>query len=753
MSEEKTSGVAALPSFEIPRNLFEEFSFGDYIERVLLQPRLVRTAHERFYDMFSHYGYRAIRRPWGKEAIVHHNLWDDPFTPEHINAIYGIEEALYELVGTFRAAAYGFGQDRRIILLTGPVGTAKSTAGELFASGLEHYSTTDDGAYFSIVWTVPEEDNKNGNGVIGGERGAMFLGTIDETNKYRLESPMHEQPFRILPASPSMNIRAEALKHLNAKIERRYLAMTANEKRDFLRIPEGEQVLDHYLKVRSNACPRSAQIFMKLLEEYKGDWRKVLEHHVRVKRTLMSREHRIGIAITRPKAEKDQDASEWSGDTNYKALGKFGSSNDPRTFEFNGHFESAEGGMLYSEELLKLSQTFLYDYLGAAQEHRIQPKGFNEVDIDLVIIGGTNIPEYTKLKDTKEMEALRDRIIMRSIPYVSNFREEEKIYGKFFPPGKLRGKHMHAFGPRVAAFWAVLTRLVEPPSSKNISLVDKAKLYAGIAVEEHSFETVNELIKEAIEGGKGDCTEGISSRFVTDCMSQAFTHLFTSPDVKESGCLTPFLILNEIDRSIDNHPHMKNEDEKKKARQLLEKARELLSEDVTGLLEEVISGDEEGLQKLHVKYINNLLAAVNHTKLKDPDTKREIEPDTQFMEAIEGLAGKDDRGTRDSFRTKIVQVMAARSVDIQNNPEIEPFRWNSDDVLARAYKQYLFRRQAKDIDWQSVVSSVEAGTSANQVAAVRKDLIEKKGCCEVCATAFLRHGGSIFSRRPSERKS
>ncbi len=402
--------------------------------------------------------------------------------------------------------------------------------------------------------------------------------------------------------------------------------------------------------------------------------------------------------------------------------------------------------------MLKLTQTFLYDYLGAAQEHRIQPKGFNEVDIDVMIIGGTNIPEYEKLKGTKEMEALRDRIIKRNIVYVSDFKAEEKIYKKFFNAGMMRGKHMHNFGPTVAAFWAVLTRLVEPGNS-GISLSDKAKLYAGISVEEHSFETVAELIKEAIKAnGNGDCFEGISSRFIIDCISQAFTHLFTSLDTKENGCLTPFVILNEIDTSIDNHPHLQNEEQKKKAREKLDMARKMLNELVTSLLEEVISGDESGLEKLHQKYINNLMAVLNSRKTLDPDTKREVSPDHNFMEAIEGFAGKTDRGTRETFRTKISQVIAERAFMRQNDPTISPFLWNSDDVLARAYKQYLFARQAKDIDWQAVASNADAGSSANQVATIRKTLIEKKGCCDVCASAFLRHGGSIFTAKQREAK-
>ena len=49
-------------------------------------------------------------------------------------------------------------------------------------------------------------------------------------------------------------------------------------------------------------------------------------------------------------------------------------------------------------EVLKLDVAFLYDLLGASQEHKIKPKKFAQTDIDTVIIGHTNEPEYRKLQ-------------------------------------------------------------------------------------------------------------------------------------------------------------------------------------------------------------------------------------------------------------------------------------------------------------------------------------------------------------------
>ena len=56
--------------------------------------------------------------------------------------------------------------------------------------------------------------------------------------------------------------------------------------------------------------------------------------------------------------------------------------------------------------MLKLDVAFLYDLLGASQEHKIKPKKFAQTDIDEVIIGHTNEAEYKKLLNNEFMEAL-----------------------------------------------------------------------------------------------------------------------------------------------------------------------------------------------------------------------------------------------------------------------------------------------------------------------------------------------------------
>src|SRR5260370_22733915 len=61
-----------------------------------------------------------------------------------------------QLVNAFKSAAKGYGTERRVLLLHGPVGSSKSTIARLLKRGLEDYSRTDPGMIFSYSWNSPE---------------------------------------------------------------------------------------------------------------------------------------------------------------------------------------------------------------------------------------------------------------------------------------------------------------------------------------------------------------------------------------------------------------------------------------------------------------------------------------------------------------------------------------------------------------------------------------------------------------------
>src|SRR5262245_29377004 len=206
------------------------------------------------------------------------------------------------------------------------------------------------------------------------------------------------------------------------------------------------------------------------MTRYQGDWSKVVGSHVRVRRLVLSEKDRIGIGTFQPKDEKNQDSTELTGDINYRKIAEYGSDSDPRAFNFDGEFNIANRGIVEFIEVLKLDVAFLYDLLGASQEHKVKPKKFAQTDIDEVIVGHTNEAEYKKLLNTEFMEALRDRTIKIDIPYITRWTEEVKIYKKDYNVQRIRGKHIAPHTLEIAAMWGVLTRL-EDPKKHNLTLL------------------------------------------------------------------------------------------------------------------------------------------------------------------------------------------------------------------------------------------------------------------------------------------
>src|SRR5690606_18892806 len=300
-----------------------------------------------------------------------------------------------KLVNVLRSAALGYGTEKRVILLHGPVGSAKSTICRLLKKGLERYSRTDAGALYTFEWVDEAGDHEE----IFGKGIRVF------------PSPMHEEPLTLIPEA----MRPAFVDELNR-----------GSKSDFRISIEGE------------LCPPSRFIFRRLLEKYNGDVNKVL-NHVRVKRMVLSEADRIGIGTFQPKDEKNQDSTELTGDVNYRKIAEYVSDSDPRAFNFDGEFNVANRGMIEFVEVLKLDVAFLYDLLGASQEHRVKPKKFAQTHIDEVIIGHTNEPEFRRLQDNEFMEALRDRTIKIDVPYITRWSKEVNIYKKDFNSRRLRG--------------------------------------------------------------------------------------------------------------------------------------------------------------------------------------------------------------------------------------------------------------------------------------------------------------------------
>ncbi|MCP5095050.1 MAG: serine protein kinase [Chloroflexi bacterium] len=441
------------------RDLHWEGTFEDYLDIVKSDPRVARSAFQRLYDMIVSHGYEEYTR--NRESLIHYDFFDDPFEKGK-DAVFGIDKQLMDLVQVFRSAAHRYGTERRVILLHGPVGTAKSTIVRLLKKGLESYSRQENGRLYSFTWQPDEGEH--------------------------MDCPMHEDPLHLIP----IEYRPTAIQELN---------QPTNGTRPIV--------------IEGDLCPACRFVFNDLLQKANGDWTEVVRQ-IRVKRILLSEKDRVGIGTFQPKDEKNQDSTELTGDINYRKIAEYGSDSDPRAFNFDGELNIANRGLVEFIEILKLDVAFLYDLLTASQEHKIKPKKFAHTDIDEVILGHTNEAEYRRLLNNEYMEALRDRTIKIDVPYNIRYQDEVRIYQRDFNENKVVAKHIAPHTLELAAFWAVLSRLEEPKRA-GMTLSQKLRLYDGRSLPGFTEDTIIELQEESHNEGMF----GISPRYIQDKISNA----------------------------------------------------------------------------------------------------------------------------------------------------------------------------------------------------------------------------------------
>src|SRR5437588_4151834 len=235
--------IAALQDFALYRDLSWEGTFEDYLQIVRERPQVTRNAFQRVYDMIISYGTEEYID--NKKKLVRYNFFKDEIDGGQ-DAIYGLDIPLMRLVHVLKAAAEGYGPEKRVILLHGPVGSSKSTIARLLKKGLEHYSRTPDGALYTFAWVL---EKKREDGTIHRE---VF------------NSPMNEDPLLLIPEDWREKVFVD------------------------LASPDaGFQV-----PVRGDLCPASRLIFRELMTEYKGAFAKVMSQ-VRIRRLLPSGRTRV----------------------------------------------------------------------------------------------------------------------------------------------------------------------------------------------------------------------------------------------------------------------------------------------------------------------------------------------------------------------------------------------------------------------------------------------------------------------------
>ena len=656
-------------------------SFQEYVDLVTKNPHLCRNAFQRVHDMIMSHGTSTYTEY--KKEITRYHFFNDPYENGK-DAIFGIDVHLMKLVNFFKSAARGYGTEKRVLLLHGPVGSAKSSISRLLKKGLEHYSRTDEGALYTYEWIDDEESDH-----LGGVK--LF------------ESPMHEEPLKLIP----IEVRKKFLEELNASNKTNYK-----------------------IKIKGEVNPACRLILAKYMEQYDGDWSQAIKR-IRVKRLLLSEKDRIGIGTFQPKDEKNQDSTELTGDINYRKIALYGSDSDPRAFNFDGEFNIANRGIVEFIEMLKLDVAFLYDLLGASQEQSIKPKKFAQTDIDEVILGHTNEPEFRKLQSNEFMEALRDRTVKIDVPYITRLDQEVRIYKKDYNENTIPHMHIAPHTLEMASLWSILTRLEEPKKA-DLTKLQKLKLYNGKTLPGYNEDNVKELRKEAVREG----LDGISPRYIQDKISNAL--------VKNShvGCLNPFMVFNELESGLKHHGLISSAEQLESMKEQLTVARQEYEDIVKNDVQKAISVDDSAIETLCANYIDNVKAYTQKEKIRNKYSGKLEESDERFMRTIEEKIDIPE-SRKEDFRREIMNYIGALAI------EGKQFDYKMNERLHRALELKLFEDQKDSIKLTTIISNVVDKKTQEKIDVVKSRLINNFGYCEICATDALNFVASIFAKGDS----
>ena len=517
------------------------------------------------------------------------------------------------------------------------------------------------------------------------KRGLEEWTSTDAGGVYAIKDcPMHEEPLHLVPHQ----LRAEIEKHYGIYIE-------------------------------GDLCP---QCRYALEHTYHGR-----HEDVKVHRVAFSEKDRVGIGTFSPSDPKSQDITELTGSIDLSTIGEVGVESDPRAYRFDGELNIANRGLMEFVEMLKVDEKFLYSLLTLSQEQSIKTGRFAMIYADEVILSHSNENEYIAFAGNRKSEALQDRIILVRVPYNLRVSQEERIYDKLLRQSEvLRNVHLAPNTLRVAAMFAVMTRL-EEPKRQNVDVVKKMKLYDGEDVEGYKSKDVRELKDETVREGM----DGISPRYIINRLSSALVRDGVT-------CINPIDALRAIKDGFEQHTGISS-DQRERYLNLISLARKEYDELAKIEVQRAfVYSFEEMARTMCNNYLDNVEAYCNKERMKDPITDEEMDPDEHLMRSIEEQIGISDNA-KNTFRQEILIRISSYA------RKGKQFEYNSHERLKEAIEKKIFA-DLKDVVKITTSSKTPDPDQIRKINEVVDRLVRDHGYCPVCANELLTYVGTLLSR-------
>lgn len=461
------------------------------------------------------------------------------------------------------------------------------------------------------------------------------------------------------------------------------------------------------------------------LRELKGDFMKF-----KCRRIYFSEQDRIGIGTFVPSDPKSQDIAELIGSVDLSKIGIYGTESDPRAYRFDGELNVSNRGMMEFIEILKADPRFLYVLLTATQEKNIKTPRFPLISCDIAIISHTNEAEFKEFCGNPKNEALFDRMIVCRMPYNLRVNEEIKIYEKLMKNGA-EGVHVAPHTLRIAAMFAVLSRLTDARDA-NLDKVKKMKLYNMEDVEGFSEKDIPRVMREHNYEGM----DGVSPRYIINRLIVTAIRGQGEGTVK---FITPIDVLRSLKDGLSTSSKFTPE-EKNKFEEILSLVKtewDLIAR--TEVQKAFFVSFKEEAAILMDNYSDQVEAYLEKTKIKDPVTGDEIDPDEKLMRSIETKINIGE-AQKDSFRNEIMRKVASAARRGQK------FNYEDHSRLREAIEKQLFEERRDTIKITITARTNQDPEQLKRINQVVKNLCDSHGYISESANELLKYVSSMMAR-------
>jgi serine protein kinase len=709
----------------------EVLSFSEYIELVCKKPWIARNTFQLLHDMILSGGVEHALTP-GKPVKHRYAFFENT---ERVGPyiVFGQQKAKENLVEKVDNASRGLESSKRLWILLGPPGSAKSRSMDGIKNALNLYSQSDAGRSYTLL--LPTKDERLKDRAI-----------LEENGVYYIQSPIFETPLQVIPE----HARPAFCNELNDGLDPDAVA-------NFL---EKHPHYDNQFQIGINGriSPFANYVLEQFMTEMGLGLTELLDY-IKVRRMIYDARSKNGIGSYTPRDEKSQEAGSLVGNIDYSLLPRFGSESHPLVHDYKGELCAGANGFVEIHEILKLSDKFLYELLFATQDRFFKPEGQPPIPFNGVIIGHTNFHEFNMFMANESFEALRSRTTFIEMPLSVNFKDEEHIYALTYSNASRnwskKRKHLCHVAPHSLEFVSLvasMSRLYESKQNPNLSLLQKALIYAGRAdsgVDNNMAKTVLEEF-EFVKPTEG--TFGLDPRFIQNVFEntehfqineyaaniqklqeESGDHAMLTSIALENPCVTPLDLYVRMERAVKDVFATNKVKLSQYVEKIMPQAKNWIFGQIASDVYSAILRDDSVIETTWKKYTDHVRAYAHNTTVKHEVTQADVKPDERFMGTIEQYLGIPDK---EVFRKELSDAIS--SVSYQVLLKDEP-------SYQSAIKKYVFENEFKSGENMKLLGWIKSGTSSANVNSKEQEqlnetikyLIETKGYCGKCAFQAL----------------